>query len=252
MLDLEDAPIVHPHNFGLLDRAILCFKRELPADRARAFMKMRAPALPTELERVKLPLSTWMAKLRPISIGVSATVLTEAAVESQKTTDIFFAGQIVGSSTVRQTGIVELNRLAQRGVKVDVLDARLELKEFLRRAAQARMVWSPEGLAHDCFRHYEAAVCRSVPLINSPGIERYKPLLQNVHALYYAPEPGGLMRTALWALREPHHLQAMGRAAQRHVVRNHSHPALSQYVLSETAIVLGKHLPRSLGRGLAC
>jgi hypothetical protein len=239
MLDMEDAPIVHPHNLALLDRAILCFKRELPADRARAFMRMRAPALPTQSARLREPLSKRMAKLRPISIGVAASVLAGAPKQDVgKTTDIFFAGQTDGSSTLRQAGISELHRLAGRGVRVDLVDHRLGLEEFLKRAAAARMVWSPEGLAHDCFRHYEAAACRSVPVISSPGIERHRPLLHGVHALYYAVEPGSLTRTVLCALRDPQRLDAMGRAGRRHVLRNHSHAALAAYVLNETAMAL--------------
>jgi hypothetical protein len=244
MLDLEDAPIVHPNNLRLLDRAALCFKRELPADRAHAFMQMRAPALPTETARKEIPLSMRMAKLRPISIGLSAPVLAGAPIqEVAKTVDIFFAGQVGGSATLRETGTRELMSLAGRSVRVDFVNHRLELGEFLKRAAEARMVWSPEGFGHECFRHYEAAACRSVPVINSPGIERHRPLLHGMHALYYAVEAGGLTRTVLYALRDRQRLHAMGRAGRRHVLRNHSHAALANYVLNETATTLNRNRP---------
>lgn len=240
MLDLEDAPIIYANNLPLLDRAILCFKRELPADRARAFMQARAPALPEARSRVGDPLAARIAKLRPISAGLSDAVL--AAMPEwpiDKSTDIFFAGTTAGSSTLRQTGVAELRQLADRGIRVDLAAQRLSLEEFLRRAAAAQMVWSPEGYAHECFRHYEAAACGSVPLINTPGIERYKPLRHGVHALYYAVEPGGLRRTVLCAMRQPHRLRAMGKAARRHALRHHSHSALADYVLSETRKALG-------------
>jgi hypothetical protein len=239
MLDMEDAPIIHPNNLPLLDRAALCFKRELPADRARTFLQTRAPALPESPARSRAPLSTRMAKLRPISIGVSERILTAAAKQpAENTVDIFFAGRVDGSSTVREAGLRELNALSGHGVLVDCVKHRLELNEFLNRAAAARLVWSPEGLGQDCFRHYEAAVCWSVPVISSPGIERHRPLLHGIHALYYAVEPGGLARTVLGALREPQRLSAMGRAGRRHVLRHHSHAALAQYVLCETAATL--------------
>jgi hypothetical protein len=245
MLDMEDAPIIQPSNLPLLDRAILCFKRELPADRARAFLRMRAPTLPTPSERGSAPLSARMCKLRPISIGVSAKVMAAAPERpAQKTADIFFAGHIAGSSTVRDAGLQELNALSGRGVRVDSTTDRLELGDYLRRAAAAHLVWSPEGLGQDCFRHYEAAACWSVPVISAPGIERYQPLRHGIHALYYPVERGGLARTTLCALREPGRLSIMGRAGRRHVLRHHTHAALAQYVLGETARELAAVNPR--------
>ena len=239
MLDLEDAPIIHPTNLLLLDRALLCFKRELPADHARAFLRTRAPALPTPQARTTAPLSGRMAKLRPISIGLAANVLAATPPRPPaRTADVFFAGEIEGRSTLRVAGIAELKGLVRHGVRIDFAEDRLALGEFLRRAAAARMVWSPEGLAHDCFRHYEAAACWSVPVINPPGIERHRPLLDGVHALYYAVEPGGLTRTIRQALREPDRLAVMGRAGRRHVLRYHTYAALADYVLAETAAAL--------------
>jgi hypothetical protein len=239
MLDMEDAPVIQPNNLPLLDRAVLCFKRELPADRARAFLRARAPALPTPSERGSAPLSTRMAKLRPISIGITTKVMAAAPEQpAQKTVDIFFAGHIAGSSTVRNAGLHALNALSARGVRVDNTTDRLALGDYLRRAAAAHLVWSPEGLGQDCFRHYEAAACWSVPVISAPGIERHQPLLHGIHALYYPVEPGGLARTALCALKEPGRLSVMGRAGRRHVLRHHTHAALAQYVLGETARAL--------------
>ncbi len=241
MLDLEDAPIIHANNLPLLDRALLCFKRELPADRARVFMGNRAPALPDASSRIAKPLATRLAKLRPISSGLSDAVLAEAPKQpARKSVDVFFAGRIAGSSTLRQSGARELIHLASRGVQVDFVSQRMNLSDFLKHAAAARLVWSPEGFAHECFRHYEAAACWSAPVINMPGIERYKPLLQGIHALYYSVEPGGLTRTVIDALRRPERLLTIGRAAHRHALRYHSHAALVRYVLSETEAALGR------------
>ncbi len=235
MLDLEDAPIVYANNLPLLDRALLYFKRELPADRARAFLQTKAPVLPDSRTRVAEPLATRIAKLRPISSGLSDAVLAAAPEDPiRKASDVFFAGKIAGSSTLRQCGAAELIGLTSRGVNVDFATGRLPLADFLKRAAAARLVWSPEGYAHECFRHYEAAAVWSVPVINTPGIERLKPLLHGVHAIYYGVEPGGLTRAIVNALREPERLLIMGRAARRHALRYHSHAALAQYVMGET------------------
>lgn len=246
MLDLEDAPIVYANNLPLLDRALLCFKRELPADRARLFMQTRAPALPDTSRRLAKPAAARLAKLRPISSGLSDAVLMQAPRQpADKSADIFFAGRIAGSSTLRSSGAVELNQLASRGLRVDLVTERMEFPEFLQHAAAARLVWSPEGYAHECFRHYEAAACWSVPVINSPGIERHKPLRQGIHAFYYGVEPGGLTQAVVGALRRPERLATMGRAARRHVLRYHSHAALARYILEETAAMLDGSTPKS-------
>jgi hypothetical protein len=186
-----------------------------------------------------------MAKLRPISIGISAKVMAAAPEQpDQKTADIFFAGHITGSSTVRNVGLPALSALSERGVRVDSTTDRLELSDYLKRVAAAHLVWSPEGLGQDCFRHYEAAACWSVPVINAPAIERHQPLRHGIHALYYPVEPGGLSRTVLCALRESGRLSVMGRAGRRHVLRHHTHAALAQYVLGETARALVAATPR--------
>ena len=245
VLDLEDAPIIHAHNLSLLDRALLYFKRELPADRARVFMQTRAPALPDASRRLVRPLATRLAKLRPISSGLSDAVLAEAPKQpAGKSADIFFAGQIAGSATLRQSGASELIELVNRGVQVDFVTQRMALPDFLKHAAAARLVWSPEGFAHECFRHYEAAACWSVPVINTPGIERHRPLRQGIHAVYYGVEPGGLTQAVVSALRRPERLLTMGRAARRHALRYHSHAALARYVLDETAAMLAGSSPQ--------
>jgi hypothetical protein len=239
MLDLEDAPIIYSNNMALLDRALLCYKRELPADRARVFMQSWAPALPEAAPRLAEPMMARLAKLRPISTGLSDAVLAEVPkAPVAKTADIFFAGRIAGSSTLRQSGSAELIQLANRGVQVDFVTQRLALPDFLRHVAAARLVWSPEGYAHECFRHFEAAACWSVPVINTPGLERYKPLLQGIHALYYDVQPGGLTKVVMDALRRPERLSRMSRAAHRHALRYHSHAALTRRILGEAAALL--------------
>ena len=79
--------------------------------------------------------------------------------------------------------------------------SRLSLPEFYQRAARAWLVWSPEGLGWDCFRHYEAPACGSVPVINQPNIERHQPLVHGEHAFYYDRSPGELTRTILCRAR---------------------------------------------------
>jgi hypothetical protein len=241
MLDIGDAPILYAHNVPLLDRSLLCFKRDLPADRYRLLMRTRAPVLADSPTRRSGQLLPRLDKFRPISSGLSTDVI--AALPGQpvaKTMDIFFAGEIDNASTVRRAGLGELLALREQGVRVDLPEQRLSLPQFLTRASAAYLTWSPEGLAHDCFRHYEVAACSSVAVINTPGIERYRPLENNIHAIYYGVESGGLSRAVLQALEQKERLRSMGEAARRHVFEFHTHEALARYVLSEARAALAR------------
>jgi hypothetical protein len=230
--DHEDFPLINRNSFFLLDRCRLYFKRELPPDRWRLFLKTGHANLPTARFRKSARHRARIDKLRPISLGLPPSAQTPfPAAPAEKSSDIFFAGSIEGSSFVRQRGWSELQALRQRGFVVDIPEQPLARAEFYRRCAQAWLTWSPEGHGWDCFRHYEAAMCRSVPLINQPTIERYQPLLPGKHALYYDVEEGELARAAIGALADKPRLEAMGRAARDHVFAHHTPEAIARHIV---------------------
>jgi hypothetical protein len=233
VLDTEDPPGINRHNFRLLDRCRLYFKRELPADAWRAFYKTGHPQLPTPRLRRSPRWRARLAKLRPLSLGLppaSEALLPEAPVD--KTVDLFFAGTLEANSTVRERGLAALATLREAGVVVDLATERLPRQEFLARAARAWLTWSPEGLGWDCFRHYEAAACRSVPLINPPPLLRHAPLLAGEHCLHYEIEGDGLVRAVRAALADKPRLASMAEAGRAHVLRHHTHAALCRYILA--------------------
>jgi hypothetical protein len=235
VVDHEDLPVVSRDNLFLLDRAALWFKRELPADRWRVFLKTAHANLPTPRFRLDPRRLAWVEKLRPISLGLpteGAALLPIAPAE--KRADVFFAGRITGSSSLRPRGMAELFAMAAQGLALDVADTSLPRDEFYRRCAGAWLVWSPEGLGWDCFRHYEAAACGSVPLIGHPPIERHAPLIAGEHALYYDIEAGGLTRAVTAALADKAALARIAAAGQAHVMTRHAPAALARYVV-ETA-----------------
>ena len=151
-----------------------------------------------------------------------------------KFVDVFFSGRIADSSSIRTRGLAELRALHGNGVKIDIPDAPLPREEYYRRCARAWLVWSPEGLGWDCFRHYEAPACWSVPVINQPTIERYRPLVGGQHAIYYDPEPGGLTRAVISALEDKARLLQMAQAARDHVVAHHTQSAIARHIVSKT------------------
>jgi hypothetical protein len=232
VLDHEDLPVINRDNLFLLDACDLWFKRELPADHWRVFTKTAHPHLPTPRFRAKARHLAWVEKLRPLSIGLPLS--SEGLLPlppAEKRVDIFFSGRVAGSSTLRARGLAELKALAAQGVSLDVPDAPLPQPEFYARCAAARLVWSPEGLGWDCFRHYEAGACGSVPLINQPPLDRHAPLIAGEHALYYDVEPGGLTRAAAAALADPAALARIAAAGQTHVMTRHTPAALARYVV---------------------
>ncbi len=157
VLDMHDTNTIRPHDLPLLRAATLYFKRELPLDPTAVF----APTLrDTDANRFR-------QRLRPISIGLSAERVADApCVLPEKTVDVFFAGSTGYATAIRQAGLLQLRALQASGVRVDIADAPVPRREFLARCARAYLVWSPEGLGWDCFRHYEAAMCGAVPVIN--------------------------------------------------------------------------------------
>jgi hypothetical protein len=238
VIDHEDIPLINRNNLFLLDRCHTYFKRELPVDRWRLFLKTEHANLPTPRFRMRARNLARIAKLQPISLGLPRPSLAAIPTESiEKTVDVFFAGQVEGSSSVRARGMAELAVLRERGLTVDVPSERMPPAEFYRRAAAAWLTWSPEGLGWDCFRHYEACACESVPVISQPTIERHRPLVAGEHAFYYDVEPGGLTRAIMAAIADKPRLSKMAQAARRHVLAHHTPSALARSVVE-----------RSLGR----
>ena len=252
ILDLEDATTIARSNLFLLDKAVLCFKRELPNDHWQVFAGTAHWRVPTPRYRAEHRNRERIAKLRPISLGLPFEVLRRAATvlpaDREKTIDVFFAGRIRDSSTVRERGFAELLALRREGYAIDVSDAVLPLEEYLARCARAHLVWSPEGFGWQCFRTYEAAICGAAPLCSRPGIECYRPLIEGVHAIYYDVEPGALTRTVKAALADRERLSAIGAAAREHVRTFHTPAAIARHIVDAAAEITG----RSVAPPAAC
>jgi hypothetical protein len=186
----------------------------------------------------------WQAridKLRPLSLPVPKFAAPKVTADAfpEKTEDIFFAGEVEGNSSVRHRGIGELKVLADRGIRVDVPDGRLPKVEYERRMARAWLTWSPAGIGWECYRHSEALQCLSVPLINTPTIERYAPLLEGEHAFHYDIEPGGITRAVEAALADKEKLKRMALAGREFVGAHRTHRAIVDHVI-ESALSRAK------------
>ena len=134
----------------------------------------------------------------------------------------------------RETGRTELDALATGGVRLDLPAERLAPADFYRRCAASWLVWSPAGYGWDCFRHYEAAACGSVPVMPYPWIERQDPLVDGEHAILYDPRPGGLAAAVRAALTDCGRLARMAEAARLQAWAHHRPEAIAARVVRET------------------
>lgn len=244
-IDFNDSFGVGRHAFPLIDRSRAYFKRELPADRWQAFFGSGHATLPGLRWRKKPKSQRRMAKLRPLSYG--SPNLVDHVTTKQKTVDVFFAGGVIGNSTVRSDGLEELRALRNEGYVIDIPKERLDLAEFHRRAAQAWLAWSPAGLGWECARHYEVAWLGTVPLMNYPTIVRDQPFRDGEHCIFYSPEPGELARTIRAALADKPRLSRMGTAAAQHGLAHHTAKARAERV---TIAVLGLRLDGQLATAI--
>lgn len=225
------------HQFFLLDKAQAFFKRELPIDHWQALTGTAHRRQPGLNFRRKPRWRARMAKLRPFALGLSpeATAGALAAGPAAKRSDVFFAGTIDGNSHVRTLVPAQLMALRAAGVVVDHAEKPVPREEFYRRCAEAWLTLSPAGLGWDCYRHVEAALAGSVPLVSAPTIDRYRPLVIGEHCLAYHPDEGRLTDIVVAALADKAKLAAMAAAAREHALRHLTDEAVCRALLDEFA-----------------
>jgi hypothetical protein len=253
-LDLDDSPFLPRHMVPIAQKSVLTFKRELPTDRWQllAFHFGEHELPPVGVRQRSAAMQAMLAKIEPISLGVKKeSEISLPKSHYAKKTDVFFAGGVSGNATTRAQSLSEVRRLANAGYVIDTPE-RLSPEEFFKRCAEAWLVLSPRGLGWDCYRHYEAAACRSVPLMSQCVIERYAPLLDGVHAFYYDAVPGSLSKVAIHALADKARLTQIAAAAHQHTRQFHTQDAICQHMVTRTAAELAatarstseEHVPR--------
>ncbi len=238
VIDLTEWGFIHHYNEFLLDRCTIWFKRELPVDRWRVFRRSSPGGYPATRFRNSPRNRRRIEKLRPLSLGCNDDHSGDASFP-EKNADLFVAVS-AASSTVRTEGLREIAALRARGVIVDMPEHRLEPSEFFERMSKAWLTWSPHGFGWDCFRHYEAPLAFSVPVISAPTIVRQFPLIDGEHCFYYfSDEQEGLSRAILRALERRGRLRLMAEAARALVKAHHVWPGRIEELLRMT---LGREL----------
>jgi hypothetical protein len=232
VLDLTEWGVIHRYNEFLLDKCAIWFKRELPFDRWRTFRRSSGGGFPATRFRRQPRNRRRIEKLRPLSLGCLQPPGDQSSFPD-KTSDLFVAVSAPNSSTVRVEGLRQIAALRELGLKIDVAEHRIQPDEFYARMSAAWLTWSPEGFGWDCFRHYEAPLYYSVPVISTPSIIRQFPLIDREHAFYYFPdEPDGLVRTVQQALADKEGLRRTAETARAHVMRHHLWPGRIEDLLA--------------------
>jgi hypothetical protein len=224
VIDLTEWGFIDRFNEFLLDKCTLYFKRELPFDYWRVFRRRAGGGIPATSFRRRPRQRRRIEKLRPLSIGAKAPIESGAAFPA-KSTDVFVALAVENSSTIRADGLRQLRALREAGYSIDIAEERLDFDEFTARMSAAWLTWSPHGFGWDCYRHYEAPLVASVPVISAPACARQFPLIDGKHCFYYpTDEPDGLARTIVAALTDKSRLKTIAEDARRHVRRYHVWP----------------------------
>ncbi|MBV8212621.1 MAG: glycosyltransferase family 1 protein, partial [Verrucomicrobia bacterium] len=239
VIDLVDEMTIDGLDLWLLEGCDLYFKRELSQNVWTTLQRVQPPhaeynSLPTNPRFLRLA-----DKFRPISIGITGAHLVELQEREprkpdavKKRYDLFFAGA-VKHSTVRKAGLQWLERLQQQGYAVYLSTQRIEQQLFDELLSTSWLCWSPEGSGWDCYRHYEACLAGSVPVINFPTIQRLAPLIHGVHCFYYAVEGDDLFHVVRAALTDKYLLKEMAFAAREHVLAHHTCRRVGDYILAE-------------------
>ncbi|MFN0264275.1 glycosyltransferase [Tepidamorphus sp. 3E244] len=237
--DPSDSTFITRPLLPMWERADIVYKREIPLDRWQIFMRSIHNDMPTARFRKKERYRRLIDKMHPISLGLRPWNEKLLPEPMEKTTDVFFAGMGANNSSIRDTGQKELEALREQGLDIVSPSGRLPLEDFYKQCAQARLVWSPHGFGHDCFRHYEVAGVGSVPLINRAPVEQYAPFRHGETGVIYDPERGGLTAAIREALIQRDKLTDMGLAARAHFRAHHSAKARVDHMLGGVGITVG-------------
>lgn len=153
----------------------------------------------------------------------------------EKSVDVFYAAR--PNSPLRAQAMEVVRGLAQEGYEVDVPQDRVVFNEFLERMARARLVVSPRGNGEHCWRHYEALLLGSVPVINVPLRRVHYELQHGESALFYEPTAAGLRDQILQGLSDPSRLGEIARNGAELIRSRHSKPEVCRLLLRQAGFV---------------
>lgn len=154
--------------------------------------------------------------------------------------DLFYAAAPV--SAARRNAHAEVQKLREAGVRVQAVEVReigvgvrerLPFEEFVNRMSRSWLTLSPEGYGYHCFRHSEAMLMESVPVINRPTTALITDLRDQENCLLYDSEsPGDLCRVVQSALADKPRLARWSKELRRYALENYSPQAVGNRIFS--------------------
>ena len=181
----------------------------------------------------RCPIGRNIDKLRPLSLGLPDESILDIQFGMEKKWDVFFAGDH-HEKHLRSRLVQEIRDWAARTGRKVLLREPLPRGEYLRCLDESRLALSPPGIGWDCWRHYEAMLAGSVPIMTYPTTLQYRPAIDEEHCFYFAPEHGGLTKCLEKALAVPERLPKMAAAGRPLVLEHHLFSKLRDYVVRET------------------
>jgi hypothetical protein len=208
VLDIHDDRHLCETTLRLFPRCALYFKRELALDDPRAAL---------------------VGRLKPMSLILPDE--RRIPPPREKDIDVIFAGAVCNDT--RKRAVEQARSLAALGARVLIPDKPLPYPAFMEALGRSWLVLSPEGYGWDCYRHYEACLASSVPLINKPKYSRHLYLEEGTHCFYYDADRDCIAARAVELLADKVKLLRMSEEGRRHVLANHTRSAVARYILRE-------------------
>jgi hypothetical protein len=154
---------------------------------------------------------------------------------SEKDTDTFFAGTL--NSAARRESISLLQSLSSAGYRVKIFEGRsLNFEQYLTMMSRSWLTLSPEGHGFNGFRHYEAMLVGSIPLINEPSADILHDFEDGKNCFLYSLERGNVAAIARRALADKGNLLRMAEESSRWVLERHSQSSVGRYLLRQATV----------------
>jgi hypothetical protein len=218
--DVTDRPDLGEVSLSLLPYATLYAKRQVLVEQLGKHVgggsKNKGPAL------IYLPMAF-------------ETKVYLSVVKGEKKNDVFFAGQV--NSPHRKQAVEVLEELRSEKLRIDMPQERIPFKDYLRRMSEAWLVVSPKGFGEHCYRHYEALLMGSVPVINEPERPVYYDLKHGESCLFYDPTPEGLKHCIRTALTDKEKLEKIARIGAELVKTVHDKEAICASLLAKVQML---------------
>src|SRR5262249_17407790 len=136
---------------------------------------------------------------------------------AEKDIDVFFAGAV--NSEQRRVSIDRVRRLESEGYRIKIVEGHLPFAEDLSLISPSRLPLSAQGSGTTGFRHYEAMLVGSVPLINYPDLPIVHDFRHGHNCFLYSAARADVNQVVKDALRDKQRLLQMARGLREFVIR---------------------------------